>query len=98
MSNDSDDQFSKPEIGRRLQHTRQALGVGQTAFAERARISATAYNQYETGKKRPSIENAIALCDTYGLTLDWIFRGDPSNLRYELADTIKALRQVRNQQ
>lgn len=88
---------SNVEIGLRLLHTRQALGIGQTAFAERAEISATAYNQWEKGKKRPSIENAIELCDTYDLTLDWIFRGDPSGLRYELANGIKAIRAARSQ-
>lgn len=97
MTNDSHDPFSKQEIGRRLLLTRQAIGIGQLAFAERAKISSTAYNQYENAKKRPSIENAVALCETYGLTLDWIFRGDPSGLRYELANGIKALRAARSQ-
>jgi transcriptional regulator with XRE-family HTH domain len=89
---------SKLVIGQRLLHTRQALGIGQTAFAERAKISSTAYNQYENGKKRPSIENAVALCEAFDLTLDWIYRGDPSNLRYELANSIKALREARGHQ
>jgi transcriptional regulator with XRE-family HTH domain len=89
--------YATAAIGQRLLLTRQALGIGgQGDFAARAGIGATAYNQYETGRKRPSIENAIALCDAYDLTLDWIYRGDPSGLTYELGDAIKALRAVRS--
>ncbi|MBA2126697.1 hypothetical protein DLM45_10785 [Hyphomicrobium methylovorum] len=82
-------------IGRRLALTRQVLGLQQNEFCERAKIAANTYNQYEKGKKRPSVENAIRLCEAYHLTLDWIFRGDPSGLRYETADAIKAARAAR---
>lgn len=84
-------------IGRRLALTRQVIGVQQNEFCERARIATNTYNQYERGKKRPSLENALKLCETYGLTLDWIYRGDPSALRYSMADAIKALKQERSQ-
>lgn len=82
-------------IGRRLELTRQVFGMQQNEFCERAKIATNTYNQYERGKKRPSIENAIALRQAYNLTLDWIYVGDPSGLRYETADAIKALRQAR---
>ena len=82
-------------IGQRLELTRQVLGLAQNDFCARAKIATNTYNQYERGKKRPTIENAVALCDVYDLTLDWIYRGDPSGLRYHTADAIKALRQAR---
>lgn len=81
----------KAAIGLRLQLTRRALSLNQTEFAERADIARSAYTQYESGGKRPSIDNAIALCDAYALTLDWIFRGDLSGLEYRTANAIKAL-------
>lgn len=84
-------------IGHRLVLTRQALGFShQGDFAQRAGLAQSAYSQYETGKKRPSIEAAVALCDAYALTLDWIYRGDPSGLSYELGDAIKAMRIARD--
>lgn len=86
---------SKKRIGKRLLLTRQALGLAQGVFASRAGISHSSYSQYESGLKRPSYESAVALCEAYDLTLDWIIRGDPSGLRYELADAIKALRAAR---
>lgn len=82
-------------IGLRLELTRQVLGLPQNEFCGRAEIATNTYNQYERGKKRPTIENAIALCDAYDLTLDWIYRGDPSGLRYDTADAIKALKLAR---
>jgi transcriptional regulator with XRE-family HTH domain len=88
-------EFSDAAIGRRLEVTRSVFGLQQNEFCDRAGIAPTTYNQYERGKKRPSIESAIALCETYHLTLDWIYRGDPSGLRYDTAEAVKAIRQAR---
>lgn len=83
------------EIAHRLRITREALGFTQLEFAGRAGIAGNTYNQYEKGKKLPSIKNAVALCEAHSLTLDWIFRNDPGNLPYRLADAIKAIRAPR---
>jgi len=82
-------------IATRLRLIRQVAGLTQAEFAERASLARNSYNQYEKGKRRPSIDHAIALVETYDLTLDWIYLGDPSGLRYEDADAIKALQQAR---
>jgi transcriptional regulator with XRE-family HTH domain len=82
-------------IGSRLLLTRQALGLGQKEFADGAGLAANTYNQYESGKNVPALDRANAICDAYQLTLDWIYRGDPSGLRYHLAEAIKALRSAR---
>ena len=84
-------------IGDRLRITRQVTGMQQNEFCSRASIAANTYNQYEQGKRRPSIDHANALCDAYRITLDWIYRGDPSGLPYSMADAIKAIRQARTQ-
>lgn len=81
----------KQAIGQRLALTRQALGLQQNEFADRAGLAANTYNQFETGKNRPSVEAALALKDAYGMTLDWIYDGDMSGLRFQLGDAIKAL-------
>ena len=85
----------KQAIGRRLELTRQVVGLQQNEFCERAGIATNAYNQYERGKKRPSLDNAIKLCLTYALTLDWIYLGNDDALRYSLANAIKALKEER---
>lgn len=83
-------------IAERLRLTRATTGLSQADFAARAGLSPSTYNQYENGKQFPRISFAIALCETYHLTLDWIYRGDISGLRYEMAAAIKALRTARN--
>ena len=87
-----DDQTSDQAIGERLRLTREVLRLTQIEFSRRANINAGAYNQYEQGKKRPSVATAIALCETYHLDLDWIFRGHLGALPYDMAEAIKALR------
>jgi transcriptional regulator with XRE-family HTH domain len=81
-------------IGARLELSRRAFGLNQTEFAAGARIKQNAYNQYESGKKRPGIDSAIALRSTYGLTLDWIYCGDPSSLPYKLAKAVRDLKDM----
>lgn len=85
----------KSAIGERLRLTRQALGMQQTEFAASASLRSNTYNQYEKGKNIPRIAEAIAICEAHGLTLDWIYRGDASGLRYQLAEAVKALRSAR---
>lgn len=74
------------DVARRLARTRQALGIkNQQEFGRRAGLSQPKYNQYETGKRMLTLEAALALCDAYNLSLDWLYRGDPSSLPYKLA-------------
>lgn len=83
-------------IGERLRSAWKASGVKtQKAFFQRAGIAPNTGNQYVMGRERPSIENAIRLRETYNLTLDYIYCGDPSGLRYEMRDAIAALRNDR---
>lgn len=95
MKDRMSDGRSATAIGARLLITRQALGLAQKEFAERAGLAANTYNQYESGKNVPALDRANAICDSYQLTLDWIYRGAPSGLRYQLADAIKAIMSAR---
>ena len=83
-------------VGRRLQLTREALESAQGTFAGSAGIPKNTYSQYEGGKRLPRLDFAVRLCDRYELTLDWIYRGDPSGLKYNLAEKIIELRHARN--
>jgi len=72
-------------IATRLRHTREALGLNQTEFAMRASLSQNRYNQYESGARPLTIDAARKICDEYGVTLDWLYRGDRSRLPHHLA-------------
>ena len=88
--------LSAEAAAKRLQLTREALKLAKGVFAAQAGIPRNTYSQYEEGKRLPQIDFAIRLCDRYELTLDWIYRGDPSGLKYNLAEQIIRLRRERN--
>lgn len=91
------DEMDPKPVGRRLRLTREALRLTQREFASRAGIATNTYGQYETGARLISPSRAIDLCNTYGLTMDWIYRGEPGDLPYRLAAAIKALSDLEDQ-
>ena len=79
---------STSDVADRLRITREALGLTQAAIGNLAGISAQAWNNNERGRDRISLDQAIKLCIATGISLDWIFRGDMSGLRHDLAAKI----------
>ena len=86
---------SPRSIGERLMLTRNVFGMTQTEFGKGAGIKKSTYNQYEKGKERPSLDEAIKLCDKYGITLDWIYLGDSRGLSPDLRAAIEAMQRAR---
>lgn len=72
-------------IADRLRATRCALGLSQAELCQMAEIAPNTYNQWEKGRQGISVVGAIKLCNTFHLSLDWIFRGDISTLPFDLA-------------
>lgn len=96
MAIDPDDTgVFKQDVARRLLLTRRALGIdNQEDFAEGADLSQPRYNQYETGSRLLTLSAALLLCERYLLTLDWIYRGDPSGLPHRLVSEITKARRA----
>lgn len=69
-------------IARRLTETREILGLSQAELCREIKITPNRWSGYEndTKKRKITLEVAIKLCDRYGITLDWIYRGDPAAL------------------
>ena len=64
------------DIGQRLLAVRAGFSdQPQKAFAEKHGFTPTQWNNWENGTRRISVDAAEKLCDLYGLTLDYIFRG-----------------------
>lgn len=61
----------------------------QKEFFRRAGIAPNTGSNWLTGLNPPSLDEAIRLCEVYNLTLDYIYCGDPSGLRYEMRDAIE---------
>lgn len=79
-----DSEELKRACAERLRLTRMVLDLPQGKFAARAGIAQNTYNQYEAGKRFPDYVSCIRLCETYGITMDWIFRGVGAGLPYDL--------------
>jgi transcriptional regulator with XRE-family HTH domain len=92
MQDRNSDGSSTVAIGLRLKLSRTALGLGQGEFADRLDIARNTYNQYEKGVNKPPVESALKMRELFGLSLDWIYAGDPTFLRWELAEKIRQLR------
>jgi transcriptional regulator with XRE-family HTH domain len=72
----------------RCKALRVALGYTQTAFCRRAGISNKVWSQNESGRNRISIDTANVICDSFGASLDWIFRGDYRGLSVLTAEKL----------
>lgn len=72
-------------IGERLHRLRHAIELNQAAIAEILGITQSAWSQYENGTRRVTLDVAGNLASRFGVTLDWIYRGDPSGLPMKLA-------------
>ena len=68
------------EIGYRLTHLRQHYGMSQREWAARHGFNPSQYSNWEAGIRRISLPSAYMLCDKYGLTLDFIYRGKMDGL------------------
>lgn len=79
---------SRQAIGERLKATREALGLRPMDICRATGIKPSAYSQYEAGQNRPNVEDMIRYAETFHVTLDWIYRGDPSGLPYGLARSL----------
>jgi len=93
MAHQPTDPTSIAEISRRLELTRRALGLTQVMMG---RLMGTisngqAWGNYESGKRRISVDHALALSQNVGLPLDWIYQGRMVNLPPELREKIQHL-------
>jgi hypothetical protein len=50
---------------------------------------------YEAEYQRISTDHALMLCDQYGVTMDWIYRGRTENLHPELLERIRSHSETR---
>jgi transcriptional regulator with XRE-family HTH domain len=80
MTRSSAEPINTSKAAARLRLTRQALKLSQAGLCRITCISPQAWNNAETGDNLIGIANAMNLCRTTGVTLDWIYRGVHSNL------------------
>jgi transcriptional regulator with XRE-family HTH domain len=83
-----------PEVvGARLRLLRIAkMGDGQgaqAAFCKMVNIEPPTWNNYEAGYSRIALDQALKLCASVGVSLDWIYRGIESTNPVSLMQDIR---------
>jgi transcriptional regulator with XRE-family HTH domain len=81
---------SQEAIAWRLQITREALELSQAELCRRTGIGKAAWNNAETGDNRIGLDAALALARTFGIGLDWTYRGILRDIPSDLAKKIEA--------
>ncbi len=76
-------------IGNRLKFSRLALGVSQKSLYERLGVAANTWHQWEAGKRTPDPLVMTKLHDLFGISLDWIYAGNPQNLPDSIAGKVQ---------
>lgn len=76
-------------VGRRLEALRAEFSdLSQKSWAEKHGFNPTQYNNWAKGSRRITVDAAEHLCERYGVTLDWIYRGRVSGLPENLSKVL----------
>lgn len=86
----SPETYLHAEVGERLALVREALGLRAIDICRELNVGENTYSQWESGRSRPNLDDAIRFCRRYGVTLDWLFLGDISGVNFSLAQNILA--------
>jgi transcriptional regulator with XRE-family HTH domain len=76
------------QIGTRLKAARLALGLSQKDLYDAIGVKAAAWNHWETGKRMPDPMAMAELYRLHGITMEWVYLGDPRGLPFSVAQTI----------
>jgi transcriptional regulator with XRE-family HTH domain len=79
------------EVGQRLVLARDALRLKAVDLATNLKISQQRLSNYERGERPFDLELAMELSRRYGITMDYIYRGDPRGLPLEIYQRIEPL-------
>jgi len=68
------------ETGHRLSAVREALELSQVEVCRNIGIGETTWNNWEKGRRRPDPIVLVRFANVYGVTLDYVYRGDMQGL------------------
>jgi transcriptional regulator with XRE-family HTH domain len=77
-------------IGDRLRMTREALKKNQATWCRMVGIDQQAWNNYERGRRRISLDHALKVVKATGVGLDWIYRGISKDLPHDIFIGVQA--------
>lgn len=62
-------------IGERIREARKLSKITQAQLAEKSGVAMISIHQYETGKRRPQIEQIQAIANVLGVSVDYLLNG-----------------------
>ncbi len=68
------------EMAKRARLLRMVVASSQAELARSLGITPKAWNNYECGYSRINLDMGLVLCDRYGVSLDWLYRGQEAQL------------------
>jgi transcriptional regulator with XRE-family HTH domain len=83
-------QFDRAAVGRRLDATREALGLEKGSFAESVGIDPSSYSKIIAGKKALNADMAYAISERYGIPMEYLYRGRLTDLPESLAAKLRS--------
>lgn len=63
------------EMGERVRQRRRELKMTQEQLAEQVGVSVSFIGHIERAEKKPSAETIVSLCESLGVTADYLMRG-----------------------
>ncbi|MEB1806017.1 MAG: helix-turn-helix domain-containing protein [Bacillaceae bacterium] len=75
-------------IGERIKELRKSVDLSQKEFSKKIGISQGSLSDIEKGRNKPSIETFIAISNQFNVTIDWIIKGDMSNIKFRNSSDI----------
>jgi transcriptional regulator with XRE-family HTH domain len=76
------------ETGRRITQARKALELSQVEICRNIEVGETTWNNWERGKRVPDPFVMAKFAEHYGVTLDWVYRGDREGLSHRLLNKL----------
>ncbi|MBF0155172.1 MAG: helix-turn-helix transcriptional regulator [Magnetococcales bacterium] len=82
MSDDLNGPNFLKAIGQRLKTARQSAGLSQRDVCAALGVGTSAWNHWEMGRRSPDLLTLIRFTQTYGLSAEWILRGELSGFQF----------------
>jgi transcriptional regulator with XRE-family HTH domain len=76
-------------IGKRLGNVLRVYDLSQQQFADRIGVARPSLNGYLTGAGRLSLDSALAICDQFSVTLDYLYRGEVGGLTVAMLNQLE---------
>jgi transcriptional regulator with XRE-family HTH domain len=76
------------DTGDRLARAREALELSQVEICRNIGIGETTWNNWEKAKRRPDPLALVRFANAYGISLDYIYRGDTQALSSRILSKI----------